>query len=177
MGLLPSKNKKIACKALFCGPHKLSKLTPNFVQIENNGFCTWCLVVGKGLLIPATLSVGVCKYKKKLYGFVNKWAAAEFKTNPEKLHPKIYSLPSPKIQIHFQIPLQHHRNSPNQSGTDKFPGQIRRPENPSERATLRRQSCMRFVNTSQRHWLPNRNASATIERRQKLQLECLGHPP
>ncbi|KAJ6640303.1 Cilia- and flagella-associated protein 206 [Pseudolycoriella hygida] len=54
------------------------------MKIENNGKCTWCLVVGRGLLLPATLSIGVCQYKKKFYGFINKLAAEEFKNNPEK---------------------------------------------------------------------------------------------
>ncbi|XP_037028228.1 cilia- and flagella-associated protein 206 [Bradysia coprophila] len=84
------------------------------MKIENNGLCTWCLVSGKGLLLPATLTIGVCKYKKKFYGFINKWAANEFKNNPEKFLFSIIEISrtNPEL-IHFLDKLddlQSHRN-------------------------------------------------------------------
>nr|XP_060608988.1 cilia- and flagella-associated protein 206 [Anolis sagrei ordinatus] len=60
--------------------------TVNFNQlvIQFHGFCAYTFAVKDGLLLPGNPSIGVLKYKEKLYAFSSKEAAYKFAENPEK---------------------------------------------------------------------------------------------
>lgn len=57
------------------------------LEIEMSKLCMWSIGQCDGLLIPANLSIGICSYKEKYYGFSTVKAAAEFQDNPEKYSP------------------------------------------------------------------------------------------
>lgn len=74
------------CKKIQASNNKITVIDykKDDIKIENSKFCTWSIGQCDSLLTPANLSLGLCGYNDKYYGFSTIDAAMKFQENPDK---------------------------------------------------------------------------------------------